>query len=423
MVTCFILIFSSSCVQKRLATNLAERSNEQAITLKTLQKSDQLKDRERLSWAEATRILERENIVLRRGRDQIANARKQRKDQWLALIPKIQGFIGLSQSLSGLAALGSNDIDTRVLASFNIPNPVRFYGQSYALALQSLQAEWSYELTRRQVYIQLYTNFLEERILSERYNEVLKKEKLIGRASIDEISGKITSLAQEKRIIMRTRANQRLALNRLLNTPGHNWKPSGKIPKVSYKNRYENLRFGEKFGKLGLKLQTIQIEASALSILNVKLRQLPNLSQGVSSPVLFSSDQNSQMGLSSDDFFLFASLSKTIDLTNITGKKDLRLAKVRAKYTTDQLRLSMESEIQRLSQLKQSYGRLQIARNKLTGRINYLKKKTDKGVLDTVLKEYEEFQELEEKKQNLDNQITRMDIQFWLWDDVYWNKN
>lgn len=423
MVAFLIFCCSTSCVEERLGNRLVEHDKTQSVTLELLQKSYSLKKRDRISWSESIAILEKENITLQRARDQIANAKKQRKDQWLALIPKIQGIVGLSQSLSGLAVLNTDDIDTRVLASFNIPNPLRFYTRSYALALQSLQAEWTYELTRRQLYTQLYTNFLEERLLNERYQKLVENKKLIDKASIEELPGKIASLEQEQRLITRTRGHRRLALNRLLNTSGRHWQPHGEIPTVSYKKGYKTLKFGEKFGKLGLKLQTLQLESAALSVLNVKLGQLPNWSQGLSSPLIFSSDENNDTGLTADDFFLFTSLSKTIDLTDILGSKNLQSAKVRANYIRDQLKISMESEIQRLELIKQSYSHLQVEKNKLTQRIIYLKKKTHKGALDTVLKEYEEFQLLEERKQNLDDQITRLDIQFWLWDDVYWNKN
>lgn len=423
MLTCFLFSLSTSCVEKRLEARLANHSKTQAVTLKSLQTSHHLKKREGLSWTEASGILEKNNAALQRSRDQIASAKQQRTDQWLALIPKIQGFIGLSQTLSGLAVLNSDDINARILTSFNIPNPLRFYTQSYALALQSLQAEWSYELTRRQLYVQLYNYFLEERSLDRRYQKLVADEKSLERTTVERLSDKIISIEQEKKAIARTIGFQRLAINRLLNTPGRYWQPSGKIPTVSYKNRYKNLRFGEEFGKLALKLQTLQLESSVLSVLNVKLRQLPNWSQGLSSPTLFSSNDDSTTGLNADDFFLFTSLSKTIDLTDIRGRKNLRLAKVRAKYTRDQLTLSMESEIRRLELLKQSYGHLHLEKNKITQRVNQLKKKTSKRALDTVLKEYEEFQNLEEKKQNLDSQITRLDIQLWLWDDVYWNKN
>ena len=419
----FLLSFSPSCVQNRLENRLAGHSAQQRVTLKSLHSAHSNKDREELSWVEATKMLEQQNLTLRRAREQVAYAKKQRKDQWLSLIPKINGFVGLSQSFSDLASLSSDDIDARVLASFNLPNPIRFYGQSYALALQELQAEWSYELTRRQLYIQLYTMFIEENLLSRRLQKSLRDERSRSQGSVEGLTANLVSSAQERRVVERAWSYHRIALNRLLNTPGRHWRPTGKTPTVSYKSKYKDLHLGEKFGKLALKLQTLQIESAALSIMNVKLRQLPSLSQGITSPVLFSSDEGSRSELSADNFFLFAGVSKVFDLTDIAGKKDLRKAQVRAEYTRDQLKLTMASEIQRLDLLKKSYSRLLAEQSKLEKSMVALRKKKSGGAFETIFDEYKKYRDLDEENISLDTQIARMDIQFWLWDDVYWKKN
>lgn len=422
IVTFFFLIFSSGCIQSRLENNLAEHSKNQNVTLKALQDAHLLKKRENISWDQAVRMLRNQNITLQRARDQIDNIQSQRKDQWLSLIPKIQGFAGLSTSLSDLADINSDDISARVLSSFNIPNPVSFYGRFYAISLQSLQAEWSYELTRRQQHAQLYTSFLEEKMLDAQLKSISQQEESIERSSIGKLADKVANLAQEKVSISRKMSYHRLAINRLLNTPGGNWKPHGETPIISYEDNYKDLKLGDGFGKLALKLQTLQIEASALAILSVKLERFPRISQSLSSPVIFSNDDNTDTGFTADNFFLFTGLSKTIDLTDIRGKRNLRKAEVRENYTRAQLKLSMESEILRLKMLKQSYASLQGDFKKTMREKLYIRGKNT-NALNTTVEDLTKYQELEKESQSLNTQIARMDIQFWIWDEVYWAKN
>jgi len=222
----------------------------------------------------------------------------------------------------------------------------------------------------------------------------------------------------------RTIENQALQLkvrlNRLLNTPGKNWKITGSPPKISYANKLNQISFRKNYAKLALMLQTLQIESNNLSIWNIKFTRLPQLSLGASTPPLYSSQSDST--LSSDQITLFSGLSKSFDPTDPLDKETVKNTKKRIRYNRQQLLLSTESDALRLNLLKKRYKQLLTQRVSLKTQLLTLDSLQTSTSSTSIIKLLEERKKIVDAISETHKRQVSLDLQIWVWDENYWKK-
>jgi len=411
-------IGQGGCTAASMGKNLEANVLEQKQEFHDILGRFQTEPSETISWNAAHKQMVRDNLSLRQSRLQVEESKKQKTRQWLTLVPRISSFLNIGSGISELSDLGSGDLNASLIANFNIPNPFEFYAGLYGASLQEQNAIWSHELDKRRAYTELYSAFAERDAIDEAEAAYGRRLNSLLESHSRDIGKLVETVTFELQGLERRRLYHRLSINQLLNTPGSNWKLDGRLPKISYTGRYRRIAIGEGFGKLALNLQAIQIEGAILRVQQVKFRQWPSVNFGLSSPPLYSS--NASNTFSSDDLQLFSGASKSFDLTDIGGRRDIRNAKTRLEFTREQLRLRAESEGSRLLQLTENYGSLAKENDYLLRESNRLARP---GSLEPeiVIKDLGRRSELELRLIENRRRIQQLDLQFLIWDETFWN--
>lgn len=407
-----------SCTGANLGRNLEANIAEQKGEFREILVGLQNEKPKAISWDAAYRRMMKDSLSIRQSRLQLEEAKKQKTHQWLSLFPQVSSFVNIGSGINDISNLRTQDLNASLMANFNIPNPFQFYASLYAASLQEQNAIWSHELDKRRAYTQLYASFSESAAIDHAeaaYESRLKSLAQIGSGDIN----KLKTTALEGQSIERRRLYHRLSVNQLLNTPGANWKPVGSLPKISYAGRYKRMAVGEDFGKLALNLQAIQIEGALLRVEQVKFQQWPSVQFGLGAPPLYSSNDNTG-GFSSDDLQLFSGASKSFNLVDPIGRKDIQDAKTRLRFTREQLKLRAENEASRILQLLKGYEALITQSGQLEKEMRRLGRQ---GSLepDIVIIDLERRSELELQLIETRRQIQQLDLQFLIWDETFWN--
>ena len=414
---CSISLLLPGCITSRMERDLAENAAVQKEEFESLLKRASTEPASGISWQAAYRRMKDGNLSLRQSQQQLVEAGKQTRRQWYSLVPRLTAFVNLGSSISSLTNLSSDDVNARLIATLNIPNPFEFYASLYGAALQKQNAEWSHELDKRRAYAQLYSAFVDARSLNEAEASFEKRKQSLAGADTTDIRKLLKNLNSEAIGLERQRYYHRLSVNQLLNTPGSDWRLSGKLPVISYRDRYKRIKIGEDFGKLALNLQAIQIEGAMLRLERVKFQQWPSINFGFSNPPIYSSNDGS--GFSSDDLQLFSGANKTVDLTDIGGRENIRDAETRLKYTREQIRQRMEAEVSRVLLLSRSYDQLLREEKQLQRELSRLEQ-PDSDEPEIVLKDLELRAQLELQLIETRRRVQQLDLQFLIWDETFW---
>ena len=406
----------SGCIAAPLQRNLAADYTSQLTDFNGMLERVRNTAQTPMTWDAARRQMERHNISLRQSGKQLEEAEKQTRHQWLTLVPRLAAFLSVGTNISSLTNLSSNDINARLIANFNIPNPFEFYGSLYAAALQVQNARWSHELDKRRAYAQLYSLFVDSRALQESEVALQRQRLTLVNADLSNIDKILTKLPAMTRDMEHRRRYHRSGVNQMLNTPGDNYDLSGTLPVVSYRHRYRQLKIGENFGKLAMNLYAIQIEVAMMRLRQVKFQQWPSINFGFSNPPLLSSLPTS---FSSDQLALFSGASKSIDLTDIWNRDSIIDAKTRLQFTREQLKQQIEMEASRMLNMSASYDQLLQEEQRLQ-RDRQRLSSPDTSDPEMVLKDLATRAQLELQLIENRRQIQQLDLQLLIWDERFW---
>jgi hypothetical protein len=415
--TLVALFLLSGCLTKRANNRLLVSSKErEREILKLIHDLKETKPT-RITWAPALHKMHSDNINVLRSKRLYERSQSLQAKQWMSLIPRVGGFVQMSKDLGSLSDFNGDDLDTRLIANFSIPNPFDFHARLYSAALQQVGSGWSHELDKRRAYIDLYSAFLEAEALRTERELHEKKWSMMLYSSEGNVVSDIEKYEMDRNSLVRREKAHRVNVNRLFNTPGGNWILSGGLPKISYEKKYGDFEVGEDFGKLALNLYAVQLEGAILSTRRVKFQQWPVLNFGLSTPPLFVSNQDTDW--SSDNIILFSGLSKSYDFVDFAGRERVADAEFRLKVVRDQLRFSMEREAMRLDDLKESYRQTLRQRSSIQGEIDRIKKRNT-AIAEVVIDDLTRQYQLEAELLRLERQIRRMSLQYLLWDETYW---
>lgn len=418
-IACFLWMAASCGVRSSVEKNLAASSEKQKEEFSTLLERLENSPSVPIAWKAAYERMMKDGLAMRQSRQQLDDAERQTRRQWLNLAPKVVSYANIGTSISDLTDFASEDVNLRLFTNLNIPNPFQFYGSLYGAALQRQNAIWFHELDKRRAYAQLYSAFIEERSLDETEASIQRRRAALPDGPSSDISKLLKSLASEIDSLERRRQFHRIDVNRLLNTPGGNWKLSGEIPAISYRDRLQRMEIGEDFGKLALNLQAIQIEGALLQLQRVKFQQWPMVNFGMSLPPLYTSDGTS--GFSSDDLYLFSGASKSFDLTDISAREAVGDAETRLRFTREQVQHRAESEASRMLQLISNYKRL-LGELKRLDRYNGHLEHAVSAEPEIVLKDLALRMENEMRRIEVRRQLEQLDLQFLIWDEKFWKR-
>jgi hypothetical protein len=414
---CLLPLVLTGCVAPKVEQDLAKEVAVRQVEIDSLLADLQTSSQKSISWKGAHNRMLQENLGLQQSRQTLAQAERETKRQWLTLVPRMAAFMNISQGLTTLADLQTENLNASVVGSFNIPNPFEFYASLYGAALQAQNARWSQELDERRAYTELYAAFLDAKALSAEKAAMERRGKAFAVDKSADLSKALYAFEREKDSLERRQSAHRANVNRLLNTPGGNWNLTGGLPAVSYKNRYQNIRIGDDFGKMALNLYAVRIESSIMQTQRVKYQQWPTIGFGLSNPPIYSSNSNSD--LSGEDFNLFSGASKSLDVTDIGGRQAIQDAETRLKFTREQLLLNMEREAARVLQIRKNYGQL-LAEERRTETAMKRLDRPGSSDAEIVLDDLESRSQLELQLIQIRRQIEQLDLQYLIWDERFW---
>ena len=415
---CLFLWASVSCTETKVLASLEQRKDYHHSELDKIRSDIRHKEAQDLVWSVALERMFADNSGLKRSQRNLAEAKKAKADSWGSLIPRVTIFFGLSSFLSDLADLSVDDVTGQVNAGFNIPNPFNFYAQLYGNELNSISSEWSHEVDRRQACRELYVAFRRAQDLEKQGAELLVERQKLKELSLANLPSALQQIENSEENYQRSYEQSRSSFNRLLGTPGAHWKPVGALPNVSYEKRFERFEFGKDIGKLGLKIEAAQIEASHLNVKRVKLQRWPAINFGLSGPPLFtttSAANDFEIG----NFNFFSGLGESIDLRDPLDAEDIQNAEIRLQSTLAQMRVQLESQLIQFEQAKREYRKALKEKRILQKRMASLRRSKVTSA-DALLEHFQQSSNLRNSLRQVEAKINRLDLEYWVWDDNAW---
>jgi len=209
----------------------------------------------------------------------------------------------------------------------------------------------------------------------------------------------------------------------MFDTPNENWALVGKLPHISYSDKYSKLSYLKGYGALGLKMQAVEIESNLISLKAGMRVNLPRYSWSVSSPTIYDSRRDDNFNFSGEDFSLFSSLTKSIELDDIFNKEKIQSAKYRHEMTQKRLKSTVESEVSHFESLKRRYAILQEKKSNIIKLIKSINNSRGNSRSNVLISKIEKLQSSREELDSVKKEIMRMDLEIWIWDESYWSKN
>ncbi|MEO1857850.1 MAG: hypothetical protein ABGY95_10885 [Rubritalea sp.] len=423
ILTILFSLLLVSCVNQKVQERLQLHEIQQANALHDLQYAILHSPQKKITWQQAVNRIEEDNITYLQSYDQTQTALKAQKRTWWTLAPEVFTFMNISKSLTELSDLTTDDLSFSIVANITIPNPWQFYAQLYADYLGMLGTQWNHELTRRNFQVQLYSYYIQQDRLDKGTEELTLLLQRLEQSSSDGLKKLSRQYKQKKLAQVTLKERLRVQLNNMFNTPGENWRLTGNPPDISYAKSFKSLALKKGYGKLGLMLQTLQIEANILRLWNIKVSRWPQLSVGLSSPPLVTSNNSTTTGFNPEQTRLFTGASHGIKLNDPLGSERLRDAEVRAAYTRKQLLLRTESDVSRLYLIKKRYSHLLEIQSDLLDELERNKQQAKTiSAPSSVLESYKQRLELTNAIKDNKLQQLQFDFQLWIWDEAYWQK-
>ena len=379
-------------------------------------------DYKKINWEQASKRLLEGNAQVLASRKTIQDAKKAKKKIWLDLIPDIFTFANINTALTEISDFSSEDVSAGAFANLQIPSPFRVYAQRYAAQLSIIQAEYNYELTRRQQYAALYTLFLKQKKLDENHSEIKELENELDSLPIIEAAQAHRKISISRGRLAISRERFRVELNRFFNTPGQNWRLTGGLENISYANKLNKLNFKNNYGILGIKLQAIQLEYAVVARKGVRLNRLPDLNVNFNSSRIFNISDDDDAEFNLDNLQLFTGLTKNVNVTDVLDKDRVQNAEYRFQLNREQLRLRLESEASQLKINKKIYRGLLANKRELQKALNHITQSKNYNSTQ-VLTEVERYQSTKNQIDTIDKRLLSIDLQLWIWDEKYWSKH
>ena len=411
-----------SCVAGKIDKRLTNHQLDQIGLAGDLSQPVFKSDYKKINWEQASKRLLEGNAQVLASRKTIQDAKKAKKKIWLDLIPDVFTFANINTALTEISDFSSEDVSAGAFANLQIPSPFRVYAQRYAAQLSIIQAEYNYELTRRQQYAALYTLFLKQKKLDESHSEIKELENELDSLPIIEAAQAHRKIGISRGRLAISRERFRVELNRFFNTPGQNWRLTGGLENISYANKLNKLNFKNNYGILGIKLQAIQLEYAAVARKGVRLNRLPDLNVSFNSSRIFNISDNDDAEFNLDNLQLFTGLTKNVNVTDVLDKDRVQNAEYRFQLNREQLRLRLESEASQLKINKKIYRGLLANKRELQKALNHITQSKNYNSTQ-VLTEVERYQSTKNQIDTIDKRLLSIDLQLWIWDEKYWSKH
>lgn len=313
LVGCLLAGCSSCSIEKRVQ----DRVDIISADLEKQPDVEQLQVRT-VSWNEAVAYALKNNLEIGRGQLSIDDAERRVRRVFMDFIPGVNLDALLTKDIGDLGSVSTDDVGFHTNILFNVPSltqvPITYYSAKASL----FRANKAMEMKKRELVAKLYKNAWNWKLARAQY-ELSKEEAEIREKS----SGAVSTVDLDWKERSRSLSTELISL---MGSSQYNWRIDEKtLPNLSW-DRYKAQ--SGKLDNLVLSLMAMEIEASRLNILGIKMRYFPELNVNFYSPSLFTSTGGTYGGVFADsgDMYVNMSLSWQLD-TKLSVWDNLKSAK------------------------------------------------------------------------------------------------
>ncbi len=296
-------------VQKRVEALSAEVERQPDL--------DQLPVR-KVSWNDAVAFALKNNLEIKQGQLSIDDAERRVRRVYMDMIPGVNLDALMTKDIGNLGSVSSDDIGFHTNILFNLPSLTQIPITYYTAKASVFRANKSMEMKKRELISKLYKNVRSLEIARARY-ELSKQESDIKERS----DGTVSNVDHEWREKSRTLAMELISL---MGDTHYRWQIDEKtVPKVSW-DRYKAA--SGKLDHLVLAMMAMELEASRLNVLGIKMRYFPELNVNFYSPSLFTNTGGTYGGFFADSGDMYVNMNLSLQLdTKLSVWDNLQSAK------------------------------------------------------------------------------------------------
>ncbi len=357
-IGCWVLVLASCSIEKRVQ----ERVEQISAAVEKQPDVEQLPTRT-MSWNAAVAFAMENNLDIRRAKLAIEDSERRVRRVYMDMIPGVNLDALLTKDVGKLGSVTGDDIGYHTNILFNVPSltqiPITYYSAKASL----FRANKALEMKKREIVSKIYKNVRSTEIGLMQYQfskqEAQVKEKTDGTVSNVDLEWKEKS---------RTLSMELLSL---MGDTSCRWKVDPQtVPALSW-DRYKVA--SQKLDNLVLAMMAMEIEASRLNLLGIKMQYFPSLNVNFYSPSLFTSTGGTYGGVFADsgDMFVNMSLSWQVD-TKLSIWDSLQSAKASHALLEKEVHLRAMDRKDKVKKLMESREKFEAWASYMTKRAAFL---------------------------------------------------
>lgn len=295
----FVVALCSCSIEK----HMDRKTNELVKELEATPQWESLSE-EVIPWDTAVHMALTQNTDILKGQLSIDDAERSVQRIFLDMIPGVNLDAMITEDINNLSGISANDVSYHANIVFNFPSLTQVPIQYYTAQASVYRAKRAMDLKKREIISKLYK---------------CSKEHII---AYDQYKLNLTSISHndngtEKRKIEEEWEQTRKKISSELSIAmGNIQKPwivdPNTLPKINW-SKYKTS--SKKLDKLILTMMAMELEASRLNLLGIKMQYFPELNINFYSPSLFASTAGTQGGVYADssDMKINVNLSWRLD--------------------------------------------------------------------------------------------------------------
>ena len=325
ILSCFALLSGCVSVDERVAERSADVDRAWQVAM--------AEDREVvLDWDASVDYMMAHNPEIERSRKDIEFAAERKRVAWKRLLPRPSVNLNYNKLLSELSETRFDDITSVVNLFVSFPNPLSFAENLYRTEYLRRKAVFELEMARRTKIAQLLTLYHTERVLDFKERELAALEVL---ASADpEYSAEFEKMRFD---LKQERSDFNASMRQLMGGDALNYSfLESDVPEFNY-GEYDVSN--SDMGRLYRRMAALQLVAADLSVLGLKINQLPRFNVFTVMPPIYSARGGERNDFDFDRIRISTSMSYSYDTS---GSQALSLDQAEFLREMQEKRLSAE---------------------------------------------------------------------------------
>lgn len=300
---------------------------------------------QRLTWADALAFADKNNLEIRKARNEIKNAERNVKRVFLQLVPLVNLGYYYNEALRGNGAnYYSENYDYNINIIFNIPALTQLPVDYYVAELALFRAEKNLEIKRREIFSKIYQAAREAELSGNAY--LRERNRIYG----NDAESRIAELDKKRELEVH---DAWMKLSALFSDASKKWEIAPEtIPAIQAEDYAAATR---QIDPLVLTLMATELEASRLAKLGIVMNYFPTVHINFYSPSLFNYSGGTNSGFTGrgDDLRMELDFFLQID-TRLNTWFALKTAEENHVLLEETLRLQMIERREKMALLVRS---------------------------------------------------------------------